>query len=31
MKILAYDNVDPLQVLGVTMLALDFPMTPVYV
>lgn len=28
MKILEYDNVDPLQVLHVTMLALDFPFTP---
>ena len=31
MKILEYDNVDPLQALHVTMLALDFPMTPAYV
>ena len=30
MKILEYDNVDPLQVLRVTMLALDFPLTPEY-
>ena len=28
MKILDYDHVDPLQVLNLTMLALDFPFTP---
>ena len=28
MKILEYDNVDPLGVLQLTMLALDFPLTP---
>jgi len=28
MKILEYDDVDPLQVLHLTMLALDFPFTP---
>lgn len=31
MKILEYDKVDSLQALDVTMLALDFPMTPAYV
>ena len=31
MKILEYDKVDPLQAMDVTMLALDFPMTPAYV
>lgn len=31
MKILEYDKVDPWQVLDLTMLALDFPMTPAYV
>jgi GNAT superfamily N-acetyltransferase len=30
MRILEYDRVDPLQVLQVTMLALDFPFTPEY-
>jgi GNAT superfamily N-acetyltransferase len=29
-KILDYDKVDPLQVLSLTMLALDFPFTPEY-
>lgn len=28
MKVLAYDDVDPLQVLHLTLLALDFPLTP---
>jgi hypothetical protein len=28
MKILEYNNVDPLQVLNLTLLALDFPLTP---
>ena len=28
MKILDYDSVDPLQVLHLTLLALDFPFTP---
>ena len=28
MKILEYNDVDPLQVLNFTMLALDFPFTP---
>lgn len=28
MKILEYDEVDPLQILNLTMLALDFPFTP---
>ena len=31
MKILDYDHVDPLQVLHLTMLALDFPLTPEHV
>src|SRR5512139_2392995 len=31
MNILEYDKVDPLQALHLTMLALDFPMTPAYV
>lgn len=30
MKILEYNNVDPLQVLNLTFLALDFPFTPEY-
>ena len=30
MKILEYDDVDPLQVLDLTMLALDFSFTPEY-
>jgi len=30
MKIVEYDEVDPLQVLHLTMLALDFPFTPEY-
>lgn len=28
MKILEYDDVDPLQILNLTLLALDFPLTP---
>jgi hypothetical protein len=28
MKILEYNDVDPLQVLHLTLLALDFPFTP---
>jgi hypothetical protein len=28
MKILEYNDVDPLQVLNLTLLALDFPLTP---
>jgi GNAT superfamily N-acetyltransferase len=31
LKILTYDEVDPLQALSATMLALDFPFTPEYV
>jgi hypothetical protein len=28
MKILEYNDIDPLQVLNLTLLALDFPFTP---